>query len=81
MNALDRALVAPAAEVLPDDLPGRQVMGQVAPLTASASLIEDGIPDLAQGIGAPASGAPAFSFGQDSLNLLPLGIRQIAGVS
>ncbi len=81
MNLLERAVVSPAAEVFPDIFPRGQVMGQVAPFTAGACLIEDGIPDLASVVLGWAAGAPVVGFGQHGLDDCPLFIGEVRGVS
>jgi ABC-type polysaccharide/polyol phosphate export permease len=80
MNGLQEPRVPPAAEVLPDVLPGRQVVGQIAPLTAGAGLVENGVPDLADRIGPRATGLAAFGLGNGLLKQLPLFIGQVAGI-
>src|SRR5436309_498102 len=70
--------VAPAAKVLPDIRPGRQVVGQGAPLAAGAILVEDGVPDLPPGV---LRRTPRLlRLRHRPLEDLPLGIAQITGV-
>ena len=80
MDDRDDPGIAPASEVVPDILPGRQVVRQVAPLAAGLGLVEDRVPDLAPGILARAAGAALFGFGHHRLQDFPLVIGQIAGV-
>jgi hypothetical protein len=50
MHPLPCAVLAPAPEVLVDNLPGRQVMGHQPPRTAAAHDIEDAVEDLPLGV-------------------------------
>src|ERR671917_652037 len=47
---------APSSEVMVDGLPRRELMRQQAPGTATAHHVEDGIEDLAQGVGSGPTG-------------------------
>ena len=50
MHQLPSPIVAPAPKILIDDLPGREIMGQQAPSTATTQDIEDGVQDFTFGL-------------------------------
>lgn len=49
-HKLPGTILAPLAEIVIDDLPGRQVMKQHSPGTATALQREEAVEDLARGI-------------------------------
>ena len=77
VQALDHAVVAPAAEQIVSRVPGRQVMGQVPPGAACSELVEHGIDDFAQWVFARSSCAAIFGSRQAVLKALPLVIGQV----
>ena len=80
MNLLEDAGIAPAAEVLPNELPGRQIMGQESPGAARTGLIEDGIPDLAPWPLGRASALASLGGRKNGLDGFPLGIGHVGRV-
>lgn len=80
MEALQGAVVTPAAELVVDVVPRGEVVGQVAPGTAVVQQIEQGINDLAQVVLARAARAPVGRLGQTLLQRLPLGVTQVRDV-
>ena len=51
VGPLPGAITTPGTEVVEDDAPGRQVMGEHSPGASSAQYIADGVDDLPTGIG------------------------------
>ncbi len=60
VDVFDQVAVSPAAEMIPNIPVGWEVMGQKPPGTAGAGLVENGIPDFAQGIFARSACASVF---------------------
>ena len=57
VDRLERTVASPLVEVTPDGAFGREVLGQVTPLTAGAENVEKGIDDLSQvGLAGPSAG-------------------------
>ncbi len=50
VDSFDQTAVTPAAEVFPDIAVRREVVGQKPPSAAGAGLVEDSVPDFAQGV-------------------------------
>src|SRR5262249_57633624 len=72
------AVVSPLSDVAPDGTPGREVVGEVAPLAAGPQEVEDGVEDIAhRGLAGPATGV----HGDKGLDEGPLLVGQVAGVS
>jgi hypothetical protein len=78
MPVLPGAVLPPAPEVLVDNLPGRKVMGQQAPGTATPKDIEERIQDLTLGIflGPPT----AFGGGHQMVDQVPFFVAQVGRV-
>src|SRR5215210_4192841 len=55
VHPLPRAVDAPSSEVMVDGLPGRKVVRQKTPGTATTDYVEDCVKDLAQGVYSRAS--------------------------
>src|SRR5262249_12379880 len=78
VDGLQGAVVPPLIEVAPDGAPGREVLGQVAPLAAGPQDVEGGVEDVAhRRLARPAAGV----YGDQALDQAPLLIGQVAGVS
>ena len=70
-----RAVLSPATEVFPHQVPRRQVMGKIPPLTTGSRLIEDRIPDLTTLVLRRTPGAPVFGDGFHQVDQCPLSVR------
>ena len=75
MDPLAGTVKAPSPEVMVDRLPGREVVGQKSPGTATTHDVEDGLEDLAQGVQPGMPGA--FEGGQMGLYVGPFGIGEV----
>jgi len=80
VDALPDAAVAPGVEVVGDGLPGGEVVGEHPPGASSPGQVEDGIDDLAQGVGAGPAGA-AVAPGEQVFDVVPLEVGQVTRVS
>src|SRR5918998_728810 len=56
MQPFPGTVAAPSSEVMVDSLPGREVVRQQAPGTATTEQVEDGVKDLTQGMYSGSSG-------------------------
>ena len=76
VQSLPSAVLRPSPEVMVDGLPGRKVVGQLAPGAATTDDVEDSVEeDLAQGM---YSGAPRGFRGRDMrLYVGPFGIGEV----
>ena len=73
------ARLAPAVELGGDGAPGREVVGQAAPLAAGGQDVQDGIDQVLAGDDDGVTGlGPAF--GQQRADRLPLLVREVAGI-
>ena len=78
LKPLPSAIGPPFSEIPPTPAPRRQVMGRHPPWYAASQYVQYAVYHLLQVHGAPAS--PGRCRGQQGLQMLPLGIRQIAGI-
>lgn len=78
VDPVQRAIVAPAVEVVIQRALRRQILRHIAPLAASAEHIHDPIRHIANRHFAAA--AAALCSGNQGFNLGPLGVGQITGV-
>ena len=77
MDFLQGAVVPPLIEVAPDGTLGREVLGEVPPLTAGPQDVENGIRDVAhRGF----AGTASRVHGDGRLDERPLRVGQVAGV-
>ena len=78
LNPLPSTSGPPFSEIPPTPAPRRQVMGRHPPWYAASQYVQYAVYHFLQVHGAPAF--PGRSRGQQGLQMLPLGIRQIAGI-
>ena len=77
VDRIERAVASPLVEVTPDGAFGREVLGQVTPLTAGAEKVENGVDDLSQvGLAGPSAGMD----GEMGFDQNPLCIADVAGI-
>ena len=78
VGPLPSSVATPGAEVVEDDAPGRQVVGQHSPGAAGAQNVADGVDDLPPGVG----DRPSARFGrwQQGFPKLPFPVADVAGV-
>lgn len=82
MNLRQRAVASPGAIVMMDRRPGREVLGQQAPLAAGLCEIHQRIDDSTHIGRRPAASARARLSGRNvRLDQRPLLIREVSGVS
>lgn len=81
MDPLHGTVQPPAAEVEPDHTPGRKIMRQHAPRAARASLVEDGVPDLAERVLPRAAGSTVLRWWQNRPDLLPLRLGEVGRIT
>ena len=79
MDALPGAVLLPVPEVVVDQRPGRQVVGQVTPGAAVPGQVKQSIDDLAPLVLGRASAL--LSGGDQRLKFVPLVIGQVGRVS
>src|SRR5207248_8994808 len=77
VNSVQGAVVSPFIEVPPDRALGREVLGEITPLTACAKDVEDGVDNIPQ-VGR--AGSSAGVNGDVGLDQGPLLVGDIAGV-
>src|SRR5919108_5596385 len=75
MHPLPGAVLAPAPEVLVDNLPRREGMGHQTPCTAAAHDIEDAVEDLPLGV--LLGPAPRFGFWHEMLDQSPFFVAEV----
>jgi hypothetical protein len=78
MHQRPRPIVAPAPNILRDHLPGRDIMGQQAPGTATAQDIKDGVQDVPCGI--LLGSAPRLGGGHRGCEQRPFLVREVGRV-
>jgi len=78
MHQLPRPVVPPAPKILIDELPGREIMGQQAPGTATTQNIEDGVQDFPFGI--LLWSAPRLGCGHIGCDQRPFLVSKVGGV-
>jgi hypothetical protein len=78
VDLLPQPLLPPAAEVVVDGLPGRQVMGQQPPGAASPQPVGHGVDQLAAIMDGRA--AARLGRGDEWGKQLPLGVGEVGGV-
>ena len=79
VGPLPGSIPAPGAEVMEDDAPGRQVVGQHPPRTSGAQHVADGVDDLPTGVGDRS--AARFGWWQQRFEQLPFSVAEVAGIS
>lgn len=80
MDPLPDPGIAPGVEVVGDRLPGGKVMRQHPPGAAATGHGHEGVDDLAEGV-CPGPTGRAIPSGEEVLNVLPLEIGQVAGIT
>jgi hypothetical protein len=78
MHQLPRPIMPPAPNILIDELPGRAIMGQQAPGTATTQDREDGVQDVPCGI--RLGSAPRLGWGHIGGDQRPCLVSQVGGV-
>jgi hypothetical protein len=78
MHPLPGAVLAPAPEVLVDNLPRRQVMGHQTPRTAATHDVENAVEDFPLGV--CLGPAPRFGFRHQMLDQLPFFVAEVGRI-
>ena len=83
MDLWPQAGVSPGVEVIGDRLPRREVVGQHPPGAAGAGEVTDGVDDLSHRVsaGSPGSAGGGVFQREEVIDVIPLQVREVAGVS
>src|SRR6266545_2863397 len=82
VNALQRTVFGPATEISVDAVPMRQILGQIAPRTADALVIEDGVEQFSVGMASrTTSGVQRLLSRNQMANQVPLLIGHVGRIT